>query len=148
MATKPNVSVVVRRDEPIERALRRFKRLCESAGIRKLVRAKERYEKPSEARRPIVRSGPGDVARHLRGGTCSRRMREVRDVVAARPSPHAEMVGQERVGRLVGRQVRGHVADAHGGTAPVYRPTAAVGWMNAAGSFGWSNVAASTWRCQ
>lgn len=63
MATKPNVSVVVRRDEPIERALRRFKRLCESAGIRKLVRAKERYEKPSEARRREMRKAIRNLRR-------------------------------------------------------------------------------------
>lgn len=63
MATKPNVSVVVRRDEPIERALRRFKRLCESAGIRKLVRAKERFEKPSEARRREMRKAIRNLRR-------------------------------------------------------------------------------------
>lgn len=51
MATKPHVVVSVRSDESIERALKRFKRLCESAGIRKIVRAKRYYEKPSEARR-------------------------------------------------------------------------------------------------
>ena len=51
MATKPNVSYVVRKDEPIEKALRRFKRMCDHAGIRKIVRLKRFYEKPSEARR-------------------------------------------------------------------------------------------------
>jgi small subunit ribosomal protein S21 len=55
MSTKPNVSVVVQRDESIERALKRFKRLCEHAGIRKAVRAKSYYEKPSEARRRELR---------------------------------------------------------------------------------------------
>ena len=55
MSTKPNVSVVVQRDESIERALKRFKRLCEHAGIRKAVRAKSYYEKPSEARRREMR---------------------------------------------------------------------------------------------
>ena len=51
MSNKPNVTVVVKRDEPIERALRRFKRLCQHAGITKLVKAKRFYEKPSDARR-------------------------------------------------------------------------------------------------
>lgn len=55
MSTKPNVSVTVRRDEPLERALKRFKRMCERVGIRKLVRAKSYYEKPSEARRRELR---------------------------------------------------------------------------------------------
>ena len=55
MSTKPNVAVVVQRDESIERALKRFKRLCEHAGIRKAVRAKSYYEKPSEARRREMR---------------------------------------------------------------------------------------------
>lgn len=46
---------MVKRDEPIERALRRFKRLCQHAGITKLVKAKRFYEKPSDARRREVR---------------------------------------------------------------------------------------------
>ena len=55
MSTKPNVSVTVRRDEPIEKALRRFKRLCEKAGINKKVRVKRFYEKPSDQRRRQLR---------------------------------------------------------------------------------------------
>jgi small subunit ribosomal protein S21 len=46
---------MVKRDEPIERALRRFKRLCQHAGITKLVKSKRFYEKPSDARRREVR---------------------------------------------------------------------------------------------
>ena len=45
----------VKKDEPVERALRRFKRLCERAGITKTVRAKRYYEKPSDVRRREVR---------------------------------------------------------------------------------------------
>ena len=55
MATKPNVTYTVRRDEPIEKALRGFKRLCERAGIKKAVRAKRYYEKPSDMRRRELR---------------------------------------------------------------------------------------------
>jgi small subunit ribosomal protein S21 len=55
MATKPNVSIKVGKDEPIEKALRRFKRLCEKQGIKKEVKARRYYEKPSEARRREVR---------------------------------------------------------------------------------------------
>jgi small subunit ribosomal protein S21 len=55
MATKPNVTYTVKRDEPIEKALRGFKRLCERAGIKKSVRAKRYYEKPSDKRRREMR---------------------------------------------------------------------------------------------
>ena len=55
MATRPNVTVMVKRDEPIERVLRRFKRLCQHAGITKLVKAKRFYEKPSDSRRRELR---------------------------------------------------------------------------------------------
>lgn len=43
-----NVRVVVGKDENIEKALRKFKKLCERAGIKKECRARERYEKPSD----------------------------------------------------------------------------------------------------
>jgi small subunit ribosomal protein S21 len=55
MAKKPNVSIKVGKDEPIEKALRRFKRLCEKQGIKKEVKSRRYYEKPSEARRREVR---------------------------------------------------------------------------------------------
>lgn len=55
MSTQPNVSYQIKRDEPIEKALRKFKRLVDRAGIIKLVRAKRYYEKPSEARRREMR---------------------------------------------------------------------------------------------
>mgnify|MGYP003979563087 FL=1 len=51
MARKPNVVVHVGKDEPIEKALRKFKRLCEKMGIAKEVKARRYHEKPSEARR-------------------------------------------------------------------------------------------------
>ena len=43
-----NVRVVVGKDDNIEKALRKFKKLCERAGIKKECRARERYEKPSD----------------------------------------------------------------------------------------------------
>lgn len=55
MATKPNVSIKVGRDEPIEKAIKRFKRLCEKQGIKKQVKSRRYYEKPSEKRRSEVR---------------------------------------------------------------------------------------------
>ena len=57
MARKANVTVMVGKDEPIEKALRKFKRLCEKQGIKKQVKARRYFEKPSEARRREVRKG-------------------------------------------------------------------------------------------
>ncbi len=56
------VEVVVRKDEPLERALRRFKKKYEKAGILKDVKRTAYYLKPSEERR-IKRS---KAARRMR----------------------------------------------------------------------------------
>ncbi len=45
------IRLEVRRDEPIERAMKRFKRICEREGLIKTMRKGEYYEKPSERRR-------------------------------------------------------------------------------------------------
>lgn len=50
-----NVRVKVGDNEPIEKALRRFKKLVEKAGIKKEVKQRRYYEKPSEVRRNDVR---------------------------------------------------------------------------------------------
>ena len=55
MSRRPNVSVKVGDNEPIEKALRKFKRLCEKAGIKKEVKSRRYYEKPSEANRRETR---------------------------------------------------------------------------------------------
>jgi len=55
MARKSNIYVKVGKDEPIEKALRRFKRMCEKMGIKKEVKARRYYEKPSETRRKELR---------------------------------------------------------------------------------------------
>jgi len=55
MAREARVKVVVGKDENIEKALRRFKKMCEKAGIRKECRARERYEKPSDVKRRELR---------------------------------------------------------------------------------------------
>jgi len=44
------VKVTPRANEPIQQALRRFRRLVEKGGIRKEMRRRQYYEKPSEAR--------------------------------------------------------------------------------------------------
>ena len=43
--------VIIRQGEPIEKALRAFKRLCEKEGIRRAIKRASYYEKPSEQRR-------------------------------------------------------------------------------------------------
>ena len=43
--------VVLREDETLDSALRRFKRLCDKAGIMQELRKREYYEKPSVKRK-------------------------------------------------------------------------------------------------
>jgi len=50
------VSINIRVDEPFEKALRRFKKKWEKAGILRDVRARAYYIKPSEARKIAKRS--------------------------------------------------------------------------------------------
>ena len=45
-------------NEPLERALRRFKRKIEREGILKTLKARKHYEKPSEIKRRKRRSAP------------------------------------------------------------------------------------------
>jgi len=52
---KANVRIVVGKDEPLEKALKRFKRMCEKIGIKKEVKSRRYYEKPSETRRREIR---------------------------------------------------------------------------------------------
>jgi small subunit ribosomal protein S21 len=44
-------AVRLRDNEPIESAIRRFKKLCEKAGILAELRKREHYEKPSVRRK-------------------------------------------------------------------------------------------------
>ncbi len=44
-------SVIVKENESIDSALRRFKRNCAKAGIQQEIRKREHYEKPSEKRK-------------------------------------------------------------------------------------------------
>jgi small subunit ribosomal protein S21 len=55
MPKKPNVSITVRTDERIEKALRRFARACQRAGIASTLRRKRYHEKPSDERRRKLR---------------------------------------------------------------------------------------------
>jgi small subunit ribosomal protein S21 len=44
-------SIILRQNESLDKALRRFKKACEKAGIAKDVRRASRFIKPSEKRR-------------------------------------------------------------------------------------------------
>lgn len=48
--------VEVKRNEPLERALRRFKKKIEREGLLKQLKARKHYEKPSERKRRKMRS--------------------------------------------------------------------------------------------
>src|SRR5262245_3071821 len=48
---RPMVKLRVRAGESIQEAVRRFRKLCERSGLRKEMRRKAYYEKPSERRR-------------------------------------------------------------------------------------------------
>ena len=55
--------VEVRSDEPLEKALRRFKRMLEREEILKALKAKKHYEKPSERKRREMRQAISRRAR-------------------------------------------------------------------------------------
>tara|TARA_R100000008_G_C3573563_1_gene163762 strand:+ start:1358 stop:1576 length:219 start_codon:yes stop_codon:yes gene_type:complete len=56
MSKKPvNVEVPLRRDEPIERALRRFTKKVKKSGILDQVRERMYYEKPTDKRRRLAK---------------------------------------------------------------------------------------------
>ena len=57
--------VEIRENEPLEKALRRFKRLLEREGILKALKAKKHYEKPSERRRREMRQAISRRARSM-----------------------------------------------------------------------------------
>ena len=44
-------SVIVKENETLDSALRRFKRICAKAGIQQEIRKREHYEKPSVKRK-------------------------------------------------------------------------------------------------
>ena len=60
--------VEIRDDEPLEKALRRFKRLIEREGILKALKARKHYEKPSERKRRQKRQA---ISRRSRSASTS-----------------------------------------------------------------------------
>ncbi len=57
--------VEIREHEPLEKTLRRFKRLLEREGILKALKAKKHYEKPSERKRREMRQAISRRARSV-----------------------------------------------------------------------------------
>ncbi len=45
------VKIVLREREPVQDAVRRFRKLVERTGLKRELRRRERYEKPSDVRR-------------------------------------------------------------------------------------------------
>lgn len=60
------IRVQVRPNEPLEGALRRFKRQCNYAGIFRLAKKSAVYEKPSEKRRRERRERVRNIQRSIR----------------------------------------------------------------------------------
>lgn len=51
MSNKANVELMVRKEETLNKALKRFRKMCEKAGLRKDMKRKMYYEKESQKRR-------------------------------------------------------------------------------------------------
>ena len=64
-----HVRIVVHRDDSIEKVIRKFKKLCEKAGIKKEIKARSYYEKPSEARRREARKNERNRRKIEKGKT-------------------------------------------------------------------------------
>ncbi len=60
--------VRVSKDEPFERALKRFKKQCEKAGIFSDIRRSARYDKPSVRRKRKMQAASRRLQKALRRG--------------------------------------------------------------------------------
>ena len=65
-------SIRIKENEPFDVALRRFRRVCERAGIMAEVRKREHYEKPTAARK---RKAVAAIKRHQRRRAMNGRQR-------------------------------------------------------------------------
>lgn len=59
-------TVKVRENEPFEAALKRFRKSCEKAGVISEARRRERYEKPTEARKRKAAAARKRLLKRLR----------------------------------------------------------------------------------
>ena len=57
--------VVVEENEPIDRALKRFKKECQKSGIPAELRRREHYEKPSVRRKRKIEAARRKARRHM-----------------------------------------------------------------------------------
>lgn len=57
------IEVTVNQDEPLEKALRRFKRQCEQSGLRAEMKRHEFYEKPSVKRKRKIENAKRNMRR-------------------------------------------------------------------------------------
>lgn len=57
--------VFVDNDEPIEKALKRFKKECQKAGIPQELRRREHYEKPSVVRKRKIEAAKRKARRRM-----------------------------------------------------------------------------------
>ena len=80
------IKVQVRSNEPLEAALRRFKRQCNYAGIFRLAKKSSVYEKPSEKRRREKRERVRNIQRQIRKSMMGRvRRRPVKRYGSQKP---------------------------------------------------------------
>lgn len=80
------IKVQVRSNEPLEAALRRFKRQCNYAGIFRLAKKASVYEKPSEKRRRENRERIRNIQRQIRKSMMGRvRRRPVKRYGSQKP---------------------------------------------------------------
>jgi small subunit ribosomal protein S21 len=61
--------IIVRDGEPIESALRRFKKLCERTGILSEIKKREYYEKPSVKRKKKILAAKKRALKKMRRAT-------------------------------------------------------------------------------
>ena len=62
----PGIEVVLEENEPLERALKRFKREVEKSGLRSEVRRHEYFEKPSVHRKRKMETARRKLQRKMR----------------------------------------------------------------------------------
>jgi len=92
------IKVQVRSNEPLEAALRRFKRQCNYAGIFRLAKKASVYEKPSEKRRRENRERIRNIQRQIRKSMMGRvRRRPVKRYGSQKPEGTEEATVEAEV---------------------------------------------------
>ncbi|HIB66058.1 MAG TPA: 30S ribosomal protein S21 [Phycisphaerales bacterium] len=62
------MEVIVKDNEPLEVAIKRFRRECSRAGLMKEIRRRQNYTKPSEERRMAAMKARRKLAKKARRG--------------------------------------------------------------------------------